>query len=267
MGLDHPRVGIVGGRGRMGSWLAGLLEGHGVTILRAGRKTHLTPAEMARRCDVVVVSIPIAQTVKAIKEIGPFVPENGLLMDLTSIKKEPLEAMLRYSRSEVLGAHPLFGPEEEPAARNRMVICKGRGERGPKWFRGILDKAGIKVVEMEAEEHDRMMGLIQAVNHFSTIALALCVSHSGFSIEDILNCSTQTFRRRLDRIGSMLQQPSGLFESLIMDNTSAGEFIELYLDSVKRMIQMTGAKDREALTDLLTSLKGFYRITKENVSF
>ena len=37
---------------------------------------------------------------------------NALIMDLTSLKKEPVEAMLKYSEAEVIGIHPLFGPRE-----------------------------------------------------------------------------------------------------------------------------------------------------------
>ena len=103
MGLTRPTVGIVGGTGKMGSWFAGLLGQSGSKVFRVGRRTDLTPAQVAQQCDVVVISVPIADTVRVIQEVGPLVSENGVLMDLTSVKKGPVEAMLRYSRAEIVG--------------------------------------------------------------------------------------------------------------------------------------------------------------------
>jgi prephenate dehydrogenase len=264
MGLTHPTVGIVGGTGRMGSWFANLFERGGLRVLRAGRKTRLTPSSMVRKSDVVVISVPIAETVEVIRELGPLVRENGLLMDLTSIKKGPLEAMLQYSRAEVVGTHPLFGPEEEDRAERKVAICPGRGERGLRWLTGILGKAGIRVVVMDPEEHDRIMGLIQGVSHFSTLALALCISRSGFSFDDVLRCATWNFKSGLDRIRAMAGQPSELFESLLMANPGAGEFIERYGDAVEKMMGITRQKDTGAFRGVFNSLKAFFRANQES---
>ncbi len=263
MGLTHPTVGIVGGTGRMGSWFANLLERQGLRVLCAGRKTRLTPSAMLRKSDVVVISVPIADTVEVIRELGPLVRENGLLMDLTSIKKGPLEAMLQCSRAEVVGAHPLFGPEEEHIAEQKVAICPGRGERGLRWLTGILEEAGIRVMVMDPEEHDRFMGLIQGASHFSTLALALCISRSGFSFDDVLRCATRNFKRRLDRIGAMAEQPSELYESLLMANPGAGEFIERYGDAVEKMMGIIRKGDRRTFRELFHSLKHFFKANQK----
>ena len=255
MGLTLPRVGIVGGTGRMGSWLTRLLEGRGLTVLCAGRKTDLSPVEMAQKCEVVVISVPIAETERVIREIGPLVPEDGLLMDLASLKKGPVEAMLKYSGAQVVGIHPLFGPELKPNSALRVAICPGRGEMGLKWITDIFLDERFEVTLFEPEEHDRMMGLIQGVNHFSTLALALCISRSGFELEDLVKGSTQTFHQRLGRIRSTMGQPAELFGSLLMDNPAAGEFIEHYLQSVEQLIRITRAKDQKAFGELFESLK------------
>jgi prephenate dehydrogenase len=258
MGLTHPKVGIVGGTGRMGSWLALLLEGRGLTVLRTGRKTDLTPSEMARQCDVVVISVPIADTVRIIKEIGPLVSEKGLLMDLTSVKKAPVETMLKYSRAEVVGVHPLFGPDSGSSSDLRIAVCPGRGHEGRNWIIDIFRDEGFQVVTLEPEKHDRIMGIVQGVNHFSTLALAHCISRSGIEIDHLVNVSTFTFNQRLGRIRSILEQPGELFGSLLMDNPAAGEFIEQYLESVESLIRITRNGDREAFGELFNSLKDVF---------
>lgn len=260
MGLTRPKVGIVGGTGRMGSWFADLVERQGFEVFRTGRKTKLTPRDMARQSDVVVVSVPIADTMKVIREIAPLVRKDGLIMDLTSIKKGPVEAMVENSQAEVIGVHPLFGPENKDAASRKIALCPARGEKGLAWLTNVLEKAGMKIVIMDPDGHDRMMGLIQGVNHFSMLALALCISRSGFDFEEISDCSTQTFRAGLDRIMSIMEQPPDLFGSLLMDNPEAEKFIDRYRDSVERMAQIIRTGDRRAFGELFRSFRAFYGI-------
>ena len=256
--LNRPKVGIVGGTGKLGTWFADLLEPYAEKVFRVGRHTALTPDETARRCDVVVISVPIAQTVEVIKEIAPLVSEQGLLMDLTSIKREPVEAMLRYSRAEVIGAHPLFGPESAADGELRVAVCPGRGNIWLNRLLGIFQDSGLKVMVLSPEKHDRMMGLIQGVNHLSTFALGMCVSRSGFGLEELLNCSTLTFASRLDRIRSMLNQPEELFGSLLMDNPSAGEFMDHYVEATKELIEISQKKDRASFEHIFENLKAFF---------
>ena len=79
------------------------------------------------------LSVPIHRTEEIIREIGPAVRKGGLLMDLTSLKKAPVEAMLKYSGAEVLGVHPLFGPCEKShhgASEEDLFRCPRIWHRG-----------------------------------------------------------------------------------------------------------------------------------------
>jgi len=260
MGLTPPVVGIVGGTGKMGAWLARLLEKRGLSVLCTSRRTELTPAKMAQKSDVVVVSVPIADTVRVIREIGPLVPEEGLLMDLASLKVRPMEAMLEYSRAQVVGLHPLFGPEVTSDRDLRVAVCPGRGKSGQKWITEILQDEGMKIAVLDPQKHDRLMGLIQGVNHLSTLALADCISRSGFGRKELVSVSTQTFEQRLDRIASMLRQSATLFGSLLMNNPAAKGSLDDYLQSVKRLMRMIQNGDQQAFEDLYDELKDYFDV-------
>ena len=82
-------IGIIGGTGGMGRWFAELLKKEGYVVHLAGRKLGMNKEEMAGTCNVVVVSVPIGVTREVIESIGPLLPENALLMDLTSLKVDP----------------------------------------------------------------------------------------------------------------------------------------------------------------------------------
>jgi prephenate dehydrogenase len=233
---DHEKVGIIGGTGRMGSWLAGLLERRGHHVLKVGRHTRITPEDAAEWCDVVVISVPMDRTLTVIERIAPLVREDALLMDLTSVKHAPLKAMLSFCRGQVAGLHPLFGPAatREPGPLT-VAACRGRGDKGFRWIQELLQSEGYRVKVVDPEEHDRVMGVIQGVYHFSTTALALFLEDCGVSPGDLDEWSTPAFSGMLGRIRAMADQPGELYGALITDNPAAGESISRYRNSVEEL--------------------------------
>ena len=257
--FKNPKVGIVGGTGGMGAWFADLFEQIGLTVFRTGRNTELTPAKMASLCDVVVISVPIASTCRVIEEIGPSVPAHGLMIDLTSIKVKPVKAMLKHTRADVAGVHPLFGPEADTACTRRIAVCPGRGNRWRHWLIHLFGEAGLTVTVLSPEQHDKIMGLVQGVNHFTTLALAVCISQSGFEMEDIEACSTQTFSRRLDRISAILDQQPELFRSLMGGTREAMEGMELFLKGANDLIEMVSRNDGDVFQEMFNELGALFR--------
>ncbi|HJJ37961.1 MAG TPA: prephenate dehydrogenase/arogenate dehydrogenase family protein, partial [Methanocorpusculum sp.] len=109
-GVDPGKVvGIIGGFGGMGRLFSAVFERAGYEVLCSGRKTPVSNEDIALTCDIVIVSVPIRDTVRVIGEIAPLLSEEQVLCDLTSIKTAPVEAMLR-SKAQVIGLHPMFGP-------------------------------------------------------------------------------------------------------------------------------------------------------------
>ena len=49
--------------------------------------------EAIKDADIIVFSVPIEHMVETIKEVAPHAPEGSLLMDVTSVKTEPAEAL------------------------------------------------------------------------------------------------------------------------------------------------------------------------------
>ncbi len=126
-------IGIIGGTGQMGQWFKRFFERNKCKVIISGRKTEIKPSECASKCDVVIVSVPIDITINVIEEIAPFVKEDALLMDFTSIKKEPVDAMLKFSRSAVIGVHPVFGPSLNTLKNQTIVICPARPKKWLDW--------------------------------------------------------------------------------------------------------------------------------------
>jgi len=198
----------------MGLWFKNFLAAQGLAVEVASRRTALTPAELARRADVLILSVPISAVEKLAAELGPLVREEGLLMDLTSLKAAALAAMTVGSRCEVIGAHPLFGPSAPGMAGQTVVLCPARGERWLPWLRGLLEGAGARVAISEPRRHDRMMAAVQGVTHFHTLAFALGLARLKLPLGELLAFATPNFKLKLKQAARLLRQDPTLYAEI-----------------------------------------------------
>ncbi|HOT47523.1 MAG TPA: prephenate dehydrogenase/arogenate dehydrogenase family protein [Syntrophales bacterium] len=242
-------IGIIGGTGGMGRWFAAFFEKEGHPVIVSGKGTGPRPDEMAASCPVVIVSVPIGATIEVIRQVGPHMKRDSLLMDLTSLKAEPVRAMLESSVSEVIGLHPLFGPGVPSLEGQNVVLCPARGDRWLPWVRDVLVKGGANLIETTPERHDEIMAVVQALNHFDTIVLGLAIRRSGIAREVLEAFSTPLFRGKLAMIDRVFSHPE-LHTEIITANPHAAGMIDLYgqiLDRVGRVAIEGNAADLAAL--------------------
>jgi len=244
---NHFPIGIIGGAGGIGRWFAAFFEQAGYTVHVSGQASGLRPAEMAGVCPVVIVSVPIGVTEAVIREVGPHMKQESLLMDLTSLKAGPVRAMLETSVSEVVGLHPLFGPGVLSLEGQNIVLCPARGERWLPWVRDTLGKKGATLIEATPERHDEVMAVVQALNHLNTLVLGLSIREAGISREELERFSTPLFRARLEAVENLFSHPQ-LYAEIIAGNPHASDILELHeraFSAVKPLVVQRGAKALE----------------------
>lgn len=249
--MNAPSVAIIGGTNGMGRWLADLLLSEGCCVHVTGRKTQMTAAEAVRICKVVVVSVPIAATAEVIRQVGPLLSEDQIFMDLTSLKKEPVDLMLRFSQAEVVGCHPLFGPAISSPAGHNIVLCAGRGTVGFQWIKEIFERAGFSLWERTPEEHDRMMAVVQGLNHLNTVTLGLALSRSGMVIEDIHQFATPVLKAKLDMARKVFTDNPDLYADIIARNPDIVDMLDLYAQALSEITDVLGKGGSDSLKRLI----------------
>ncbi len=243
-------VGIIGGTGGMGLWFADLLKKEGHTVHVSGRKTKLSSDELAQICNVLVVSVPISATAEVIRQVGPLLNKDQLLMDLTSLKIEPLDLMMTSSAADVIGCHPLFGPGILEFKGQNVVLCPGRGTNWYSWLKTIFDKNGFNVLERTSVYHDKMMSIVQVLNHLNTISLGLALTETGHKQDEISKFSTPIFRIKLDIVKKLFTEGPGLYAEIIAGNSETEKILDIYERVIREIRQAietegsTGLKDK-----------------------
>jgi prephenate dehydrogenase len=247
---DRFPIGIIGGTGGMGRWFAAFFENEGHPVRVSGKATGPRPAEMAAACPVVIVSVPIGVTEEVVREVGPHMKRESLLMDLTSLKAEPVRAMLASSASEVIGLHPLFGPSVPSIEGQNIAICPARGETWLPRVRGILEGCGAKLVETTPERHDEVMAVVQTLNHLDTIVIGLAVRRSGIDRGTLETFSTPLFRGKLEMIDRVFSN-AGLHAEIIAANPHREKMIGLYREILDRVGTTAGKGNATDLAELM----------------
>jgi prephenate dehydrogenase len=245
------QIGIIGGTGGMGQIFAQIFRDAGYTVHVSGRKTSPDISQIAEKCQVVIVSVPIEVSVEIIKQVGPLMRKEGLLMDLTSLKAEPVAAMLRSSVAAVIGLHPLFGPSIGTLAGHRIVMCPARAGRWLAWARDIFTKQGVVLIEMTPERHDELMAMVQALNHLNSIAMGMVIKAWGVDLAALETVATPMFSQKLAIIKELFTHNPGLYAEIITRNPASERIAEMYQQTLSDLSAVIQKKDAKAFTRLM----------------
>ena len=202
----------------MGRLFGSVLERHGFEVLASGRSTTLTNPRLAEKSDLVMVSVPIRSTVGVIAEIAPLLTGAQLLCDLTSLKAEPVKAMLS-SKAQVLGIHPLFGPTVSSLHSQTIILTPARcGGSLSMRLPAILRDEGADLVVMTPDAHDRLMAVIQGLTHFGNLCMADAIRRTGTDLATALGATSPVYRIQMGLIGRLLSQDPTLYGDMLQMN-------------------------------------------------
>jgi len=248
-------IGIIGGTGGMGRWFAELMRGEGYPVHCAGRRDGMRPEEMARVCNVVVISVPIDVTGAVIAKVGPHMPGESLLMDLTSLKEEPVRAMLNASGCEVIGCHPLFGPTVICVEGYNVILCPARSKAWFPWLKAIFERHRAVVTVTTPEEHDRMMAVIQVLNHLHTIHLGILLGQEERSIPALQPWSTPVFEQKLEMIRKIFQDQPDMYAEILARNAHLERICTIYRDTFELLEKTVRTKESSEIINLIGRTK------------
>jgi len=239
-------VGIIGGTGKLGGLFKKIFEEENFDVLVSSRSTSLSKEELIRKSDIVIVSVPIESTIGVIREIVPFMTKEKLFIDLTSLKVGPVAEMLK-SKADVLGAHPLFAPSIGDIKGQTIILCPERISNKELYqiVNKIFIKKGANVLEMSPDAHDKMMGVIQGLTHFSAIALCHSLKDLNFDIKKSFECTSPVYRLTLDMAGRILNQEPELYADISILNPKTSEILSKYIKSAETLFNIIEDRDRE----------------------
>jgi len=249
-------IGILGGTGGLGARFEQYFKNKfpEIEVLVSGRKTEITNTIIVQRCDLVIFAVPIDKTLEVIKDLIPESRANQIWADFTSIKQQPVEAMLK-SKSQVCGLHPLFGPLPE-IENQTLIYCPARID--PESLGALLQLfQAFNLMAFSPSEHDYLMGVVQCASHMSDMVMGETLRQSGLDFETIWKVSSPSYRLKLEVMGRMFAQSPDLYADIATQNLSAPHFTHLFKKASDHLESIVAARDRAPLLEIFESTKQY----------
>jgi prephenate dehydrogenase len=139
-----------------------------------------------QRSELIILAIPVDALLKVMPSILDSAAPNHVIMDVGSTKEKILQLVAGHpKRGRFVAAHPMAGTEysgPEAAVRNlftqkTMVLCdvKNSDEDALEVIENMVDKLQMRLVYMNAVEHDLHTAYVSHISHITSFALALTV--------------------------------------------------------------------------------------------
>jgi prephenate dehydrogenase len=139
-----------------------------------------------KRSELIILAIPVDALLKVMPSILDNAAPNHVIMDVGSTKEKILTLVAGHpNRGRFVAAHPMAGTEysgPEAAIRNlftqkTMVLCdvKNSDEDALEVIENMVDKLQMRLVYMNAVEHDLHTAYVSHISHITSFALALTV--------------------------------------------------------------------------------------------
>ncbi|MGV3344737.1 bifunctional chorismate mutase/prephenate dehydrogenase [Enterobacteriaceae bacterium LUAb1] len=248
---------IVGGMGQMGKLFEKMLRLSGYQIRILDKDDWAQAETLLADAGMVIISVPIHLTEEVISRL-PLLPDDCILVDLSSVKKRPLQAMLAVHKGPVIGLHPMFGPDVDSLAKQVIVWCDGRQPEACHWLLEQIQVWGARLYRISAAEHDQHMAFIQALRHFATFTYGLHLAEEKVNLEQLLALSSPIYRLELAMIGRLFAQDPQLYADIILSSEENLSLIKRYYQRFGAAITLLEKGDKQAFIDNFLRIKHWF---------
>jgi chorismate mutase/prephenate dehydrogenase len=240
------KVLLIGGLGKMGRYFQRWFAESSYQVRILDLEDWPRAVELCAGIDLALVGVPIGETVRVLERLGPYLPPNSVLADITSVKHAPLAAMLAAHAGPVVGLHPLFGPTTRTMDKQIVVAAPGRAPEECQWVLDQFIAWGNIVLPLEAREHDDIMSIVQALRHFATFAFGDFLCRRDVDITRTLELSSPIYRLELGMIGRLFAQDPELYSEIIFASPERRALLQNFIDSLGRHSDLLQSGDKAA---------------------
>lgn len=245
--VSCKEITIIGGAGQMGRFFTQQLVGAGHHVRPMGRHDWPNAEAYLATADLVLISVPMQQTVAVIQRAAPYLSPTAAIADVNSIKVPVVEAMLAHHCGPVLGMHPMFGPGLSSFLAQNVVICPGRNLEAFQWLLDLMSDQGGNLLTCTPEEHDQMMVTVQAIRHFASFGLGVFLAQEGIDLDRSLDFSSAPYRLQLNLVSRLFAQDAALPVDLMVSLEDHRQAITALAETYSRLAQLVLQEDQANL--------------------
>ena len=198
--------------------------------------------------ELVINAVTLKNTLKVFRDIIPYLPENCIISDISSVKTGFLN-FYESTGMRYVSTHPMFGPTFANLGalshENAIVITEG-DYMGRIFFLDLYRRLGLNVHEYSFDEHDEAMAYSLSVPFVSTFVFSAVMKHQ--------DAPGTTFNRHLKIARGVLSEDDTLLREILF-NPRTKHHVEDIRAELKELIQLIDDKDEEGFNRYLTKIR------------
>ncbi len=282
----HFQKAAIVGIGLIGSSLARVLRRRGIAERIAGaarsvktRQTALAlgvvdeafenPREAVKNADIVFVCTPVGAIAETIGGFMTALKPGAVVTDVGSVKEEIIKQTLPLLRPDIhfVPAHPVAGTEKSGPENGFAELFEGRwciltplaqtDRPAVSAVRAVWESAGMKVEEMSAARHDKVMALMSHLPHL--IAYTIVGTAADLETEtreDVIKYAAGGFRDFTRIAGS----DPVMWRDIFLNNTEAVlDCLQRFSEDLTLLQKAIRQKDGAALQDWFARTRAIRR--------
>ena len=189
---------------------------------------------------LVINAVSLQHTVTAFNNVLPYLPDDCIISDITSVKNNLHEYYMSAGRRFV-STHPMFGPTfaslKELSSQSTVIISESTPE-GKQFFRDFYSSLHLNIYEYSFEQHDKMMAYSLSVPFASTMVFAACMKH--------LEAPGTTFKKHLSIAEGLLSENDYLLSEILLNPHTLPQMEQIF-EKMSGLMEMIKQKDTKAL--------------------
>jgi len=250
---------LVIGAGNMGAWFVeSLCLEHEVAVydtdkrkLRYFFNTHRF-VSFDQICafspELVINAVSLQHTFTAFNDALPYLPDDCIISDITSVKNGLYEYYRNVGRRFV-STHPMFGPTfaslKEMSSQSAVIIAESDPE-GKQFFRDFYASLQLNIYEYSFEQHDETMAYSLSVPFTSTMVFAACMKYQ--------EAPGTTFKKHLAIAEGLLSENDYLLSEILLNPHTLPQ-IERIHEKLSGLMEMVKKKNTKALHEFVEELR------------
>lgn len=218
----------------------------------------------AEKSDVIVLATPVTTITSLLKTITPVINESKVITDVGSVKSEIVQSARRelgefYRR--FVAVHPIAGKEksgitaaDDELFENHKIILtpdQDTDDDACEMVRKMWQRTGANVLEMDVEDHDRVLSVTSHLPHVLAYVMMDFLSGS----DDREACYEMTGGGFYDFTRTASSDPEMWRDISLMNAERLLQHIKQYQHQLSNVAEMIQNQDGEALEALYASAK------------
>ena len=197
---------------------------------------------------LVINAVTVKYTIPAFKEIMPFLPEECIISDISSVKTN-LKEYYEQTGHPYVSTHPMFGPTfanlNQLSEENAIIISEG-DYMGRIFFRDLYSRLGLNIYEYTFEEHDRTVAYSLSIPFVSTFVFAAVMKHQ--------DAPGTTFKRHMQIAKGVLNEDDYLLQEILFNPYTSDQVAQIR-DELQELLGIIDQKDGKQMKQYLMKIR------------